>query len=95
MTRRVDGRLGRPPLPPGVKNERFSAYVPEAVLAGLDSLAAEQRTTRTNLVRTLLTAYVAARYPLPEGMCIEAGARRGMSPTDIAGGDPPLEEMRR
>ncbi len=68
MTRRTDGRLGRPPLPPGVKNERFSCYVPEAVREGLDVLAAEQRTTRTNLVRAILTDYVAARRSLPEAV---------------------------
>jgi len=71
MTRRGDGRLGRPPLPPGLKNERFSSYVPEAVLEGLDTLAIEQHTTRTNLVRAILTDYVAARRPLPPGVCAE------------------------
>jgi hypothetical protein len=69
MTRRAEGRLGRPPLPPGVKNERFSCYVPEAVREGLDELATEQSTTRTNLVRAILTDYVAARRPLPAGVC--------------------------
>lgn len=69
MTRRAEGRLGRPPLPPGVKNERFSCYVPEAVREGLDELASEQSTTRTNLVRAILTDYVAARRPLPAGVC--------------------------
>jgi len=67
-TRRGEGRLGRPPLPPGVKNERFSCYVPEAVREELDSLALEQRTTRTNLVRAILTDYVATRRPLPPGV---------------------------
>ena len=67
-TRRGEGRLGRPPLPPGVKNERFSCYVPEAVREGLDDLAAEQRITRTNLVRAILTDYVAARRALPPSM---------------------------
>jgi hypothetical protein len=69
MARRAEGRLGRPPLPPGVKNERFSCYVPEAVREGLDALASEQRTTRTNLVRAILTNYVAARHPLPDEVC--------------------------
>lgn len=68
MTRRDEARLGRPPLPPGVKNERFSCYVPEAVVDGLDALAEEHRTTRTNLVRAILTDYVAARRSLPEGV---------------------------
>lgn len=67
-TQRGEGRLGRPPLPPGVKNERFSCYVPEAVREGLDDLATEQRITRTNLVRAILTDYVAARRALPPGM---------------------------
>ncbi len=68
-TRRVEGRLGRPPLPPGARNERFSCYVPEAVREGLDTLATERRTTRTNLVRAILTDYVAARHHLPPGVC--------------------------
>jgi hypothetical protein len=68
MTRREATRLGRPPLPPGLKNERFSCYVPEAVIEGLDALADEHRTTRTSLVRAILTDYVAARRPLPEGV---------------------------
>ena len=75
MTRRTVGRLGRPPLPPGVKNERFSCYVPEAVREGLDALAAEHRTTRTNLVRAILTGYVAARRPLPDGVRADGNAR--------------------
>ena len=75
MTRPAAGRLGRPPLPPGVKNERFSCYVPEAVREGLDALAAEHRTTRTNLVRAILTGYVAARRPLPDGIRAAADAR--------------------
>jgi hypothetical protein len=69
MIRRAEGRLGRPPLPPGVKNERFSCYVSEAVREGLDELASERSTTRTNLVRAILTDYVAARRPLPAGVC--------------------------
>ena len=68
MTRRAEGRRGRPPLPPGVKNERFSCYVPEAVREALDALADEQHTTRTNLVRAILTDYVATRRPLPAGV---------------------------
>jgi len=74
MTRRAEGRRGRPPLPPGVKNERFSCYVPEAVRAGLDDLALEHRTTRTNLVRAILTDYVAARRTLPDGVGADGDA---------------------
>ncbi len=77
MTRRAEGRRGRPPLPPGVKNERFSCYVPEAVREGLDDLALEHRTTRTNLVRAILTDYVAARRALPDGLCVDGDAQHG------------------
>ncbi len=76
MSRRAEGRRGRPPLPPGVKNERFSCYVSEAVREGLDDLALEHRTTRTNLVRAILTDYVAARRALPDGVCADGDARR-------------------
>jgi len=83
-TRRGEGRLGRPPLPPGVKNERFSCYVPEAVREGLDDLATEQRITRTNLVRAILTDYVAARRALPPsmGMAGAVGAPGAITPGD-------------
>ena len=76
MTRRAEGRRGRPPLPPGVKNERFSCYVTEAVREGLDDLAHEHRTTRTNLVRAILTDYVAARRALPGGICADGDAQQ-------------------
>ena len=89
MECRAGGRLGRPPLPPGVKNERFSCYVPEAVREGLDALAAEHRTTRTNLVRAILTDYVAARRPLPSGVC--AGGDPGHPAADRDVGAPPAE----
>ncbi len=75
MTRCAGGRRGRPPLPPGVKNERFSCYVPEAVREGLDALALEHRTTRTNLVRAILTDYVAARRALPDGVSTDGNGR--------------------
>ena len=83
-TRRGEGRLGRPPLPPGVKNERFSCYVPEAVREGLDDLATEQRITRTNLVRAILTDYVAARRTLPPSMgaASPVGAAGAIAPRD-------------
>jgi len=89
MEHRAEGRLGRPPLPPGVKNERFSCYVPEAVREGLDALAAEHRTTRTNLVRAILTDYVAARRPLPNGVC--TGGERGHAAAGREVGAPPTE----
>ena len=76
MTRRAEGRRGRPPLPPGIKNERFSCYVPEAVREGLDDLALERRTTRTNLVRGILTDYVAARRALPDGVGTDGKGRQ-------------------
>lgn len=76
MSRRAEGRRGRPPLPPGVKNERFSCYVPESVREGLDDLALERRTTRTNLVRGILTDYVAARRALPDGVGTDGEGRQ-------------------
>lgn len=79
VIRRAEGRRGRPPLPPGVKNERFSCYVPEAVVEGLDDLALEQRTTRTNLVRAILTDYVAARRVLPDGLCADVDGRQAVA----------------
>lgn len=79
MIRHAEGRRGRPPLPPGVKNERFSCYVPEAVVEGLDDLALERRTTRTNLVRAILTDYVAARRALPDGLCANGDWQQGVA----------------
>ena len=93
MIRRAEGRRGRPPLPPGVKNERFSCYVPEAVVEGLDDLALEQRTTRTNLVRAILTDYVAARRALPDGLCADGDGRQAVAGgrSGIPNADPILD----